>query len=55
MESPAFELITAADRFINPTRRVNELWQTDFTYFKIQGWGWYPALAQGRFPLDCAG
>ena|GEM_PF-2547946 len=24
-----------------PTRRVNELWQTDFTYFKIQGWGWY--------------
>jgi transposase InsO family protein len=19
---------------------VNELWQTDFTHFKIQGWGW---------------
>jgi putative transposase len=41
VESPAFELVTAADRFAQPTRRVNELWQTDFTYFKIQGWGWY--------------
>jgi transposase InsO family protein len=33
--------VTAADRFAQPTRRVNQLWQTDFTYFKIQGWGWY--------------
>jgi len=41
VESPAFQLIAAADRFAHPTRRVNELWQTDFTYFKIQGWGWY--------------
>jgi transposase InsO family protein len=41
VESPAFELVTAADRFAQPTRRVNQLWQTDFTYFKIQGWGWY--------------
>jgi transposase InsO family protein len=41
VESSAFELVTAADRFAQPTRRVNELWQTDFTYFKIQGWGWY--------------
>jgi RNA-directed DNA polymerase len=41
LESPAFEIVTAAQRFPNPTRRVNELWQTDFTYFKITGWGWY--------------
>src|ERR1700680_59406 len=41
LESPAFEVVTAAERFPNPTRRVNELWETDFTYFKITGWGWY--------------
>jgi len=41
VESPAFELVTAADRFAQPTRRPWGLWQTDFTYFKIQGWGWY--------------
>jgi transposase InsO family protein len=33
--------ISAVDRFHKPTTRVNELWQTDFTYFKIIGWGWY--------------
>jgi transposase InsO family protein len=41
VESPAFRVITAKDKFQNPTRRVNELWQTDFTYFKIMRWGWY--------------
>jgi putative transposase len=41
IESPVFEVITAADTFKHPTKRVNELWQTDFTYFKIIGWGWY--------------
>jgi transposase InsO family protein/transposase-like protein len=39
--SPAFILMAAGDKFKNPTRRVNELWQTDFTYFRIVGWGWY--------------
>jgi putative transposase len=41
IESPAFQVVTAADRFKHPTKRVNELWQTDFTYFKVIGWGWY--------------
>ena len=39
--SPAYILMQAGDRFQNPTKRVNELWQTDFTYFRIVGWGWY--------------
>lgn len=39
--SPAYILISARDKFEHPTKRVNELWQTDFSYFKITGWGWY--------------
>jgi putative transposase len=39
--SPAFVVITAADRFAQPTTRPNELWQTDFTYLRVVGWGWY--------------
>ena len=39
--SPQFTVMQAADKFQHPTSRVHELWQTDFTYFKIIGWGWY--------------
>jgi putative transposase len=39
--SPAFTVISAAEKFAHPTMRVHQLWQTDFTYFKIIGWGWY--------------
>jgi putative transposase len=39
--SPAYLVMTAADRFQHPTKRPNELWQTDFTYFRVVGWGWY--------------
>ena len=38
--SPAFVVIKAADAFHHKTTRPNEMWQTDFTYFKIIGWGW---------------
>jgi transposase InsO family protein len=33
--------MVAADEFQDKTKQVHELWQTDFTYFKIVGWGWY--------------
>ena len=39
--SPAYILMAASDSFKNPTKRVHEMWQTDFTYFRIVGWGWY--------------
>lgn len=41
VSSPAFVMVSASQHFKNPTRRVNELWQTDFTQFKLPGWGWY--------------
>ena len=39
--TPAHILLSASNEFNNKTRFVHEMWQTDFTYFKIQGWGWY--------------
>ena len=38
--SPAYVVIKAADAFPTKTTHPNEMWQTDFTYFKIIGWGW---------------
>ena len=34
-------VICAADEFRDKTVRPNELWQTDFTYLKVIGWGWF--------------
>jgi RNA-directed DNA polymerase len=39
--SPAYVLMSASDRFKHPTQRVHEMWQTDFTYLRVIGWGWY--------------
>lgn len=39
--APAHILMIAGDEFKNKTTFVNEMWQTDFTYFRIVGWGNY--------------
>ena len=39
--SPAYIVIKAAEEFQDKTAAPNQLWQTDFTYLKIIGWGWY--------------
>jgi len=39
--SPAYIVIKAAEAFKDKTTAPNQLWQTDFTYLKIVGWGWY--------------
>ena len=39
--SPAFVVIKAADEFHDKTTAPNQLWQTDFTYLKVIGWGWF--------------
>jgi len=38
--SPAFIVIKADNEFKDKTSAINEMWQTDFTYLKIIGWGW---------------
>jgi putative transposase len=39
--SPAFVVIKAGDEFRDKTTAPNQLWQTDFTYLKVIGWGWF--------------
>ena len=48
--SPAFIVVNAADEFKDKTTAPNQLWQTDFTYLKVIGWGWfYPSTILDDF------
>jgi putative transposase len=38
--SPTFIVIKSADEFRDKTTAINQLWQTNFTYLKVIGWGW---------------
>ena len=39
--TPDHILMAAANEFSEQTFFVHQMWQTDFTYFRILGWGWY--------------
>jgi len=39
VQSPIFQMVPAKDKYERPTKRVHELWQTDFTQFKVIGGG----------------
>ncbi len=41
LERTEHNFVYADDGSHHKTRFANEMWQTDFTYFKVKGWGWY--------------
>lgn len=41
LPSPTWIVMKAADKFYQPTTAINQLWQTDLTYLRVTGWGWY--------------
>lgn len=46
--SPAYVVIKAAEEFKDKTMAPNQLWQTDFTYLKVIGWGVVPPVDDPR-------
>ena len=41
ISAPAYIIVKAADEFRRKTTAPNQMWQTDFTYLKVIGWGWF--------------
>lgn len=41
MPTPDHFLLSAANELKDKTEFAHHMWQTDFTYLKIMGWGWY--------------
>lgn len=41
IEVQQHDFMRAADEYHHKTKFQNEMWQTDFTYFRVVAWGWY--------------
>ena len=50
--SPAFIVMKAADEFKDKTTAPDQLWQTDFTYLKVTGWGWFSVDGATQDPIS---